>query len=70
MQRQLVNSSDLESIGYDQVSLILEIEFKNGNIYHYFGVNSSVHEGIMVAYSKGRFFNDHIKNVYRYRKIY
>lgn len=70
MQRQLVNSSDLESVGYDPTSLILEIEFKNGNIYHYSGVPLSIYQGLMAAYSKGRFFNDYVKDIYSYRKVY
>ena len=35
MDRKHVNSSDLKSVGYDEKSQILEIEFNNGGVYIY-----------------------------------
>jgi len=69
MERQSVSSSDLASVGYDKNSQVLEIEFNNGAIYQYLNVPASIHAGLMAASSKGRYFNDHIKGVYQYRKV-
>jgi hypothetical protein len=33
MQRQGVVSSDLQSVGYDEASRVLEIKFKNNIVY-------------------------------------
>jgi len=69
MERQRVDSFDIESIGYDQGSEILEIEFKSGSIYQYSGVPIGKFDDLMSANSHGRYFNSHIKNDYGYRKI-
>ena len=41
MERQHVNSSNLESVGYDPTTQTLEIEFLNGGLYQYSGVPES-----------------------------
>lgn len=69
MERVSVVSSDLASVGYERTSLTLEIEFQNGAIYQYFDVPEHVHDGLMAAPSKGRYFNAHIKGVFQYQKI-
>ena len=38
MKREHVESSNIESIGYDVKTQTLEIEFLNGAIYQYFDV--------------------------------
>ena len=35
MERQLINSSNIVSAGYDPASQILEVEFKNGIVWQY-----------------------------------
>lgn len=69
MTRQPVSSSNLRSVGYEVESLTLEIEFHHGGVYQYFDVPEGTHAGLMTAGSKGSYFHDHIKNVYRYRKV-
>jgi hypothetical protein len=64
MLRQAVSSSNLQSVGYDPVSRILEIEFHDGRVYRYSGVPESVHRGLMGAASKGSHFADFIKDHY------
>jgi hypothetical protein len=44
MNRQNVNSSNLASVGYDETSNTLEVEFNNGGIYQYFNVPESVYK--------------------------
>lgn len=69
MIRQPVSSTDIRSIGYEPESKILEIEFHSGGIYQYFGVPASVYQGLMSAASHGKYFHQHVKNVYEYVKI-
>jgi hypothetical protein len=69
MNRESVSSSNLASVGYDAENEILEIEFKHGGIYQYYGVPKSEHEALMNADSHGKYFAANIKNNYRYVKI-
>lgn len=69
MIRQPVDSSNIQSIGYDSDSQTLEIEFHSGEIYQYFNVPSSLFEKILAANSQGEFFHQFIKNNYTYEKI-
>jgi uncharacterized protein YqiB (DUF1249 family) len=66
MERQDVESSVIESAGY---SMVLEIEFENGRIYQYYDVPVSVYLELMAAESKGKYFNAHIRNEYKYQEI-
>lgn len=68
MERQPVSSSNISSIGYDQNTNVLEIEFIAGTIYQYFDVPEYVWRGLMEAASHGSFFTQHIKNVYSYTR--
>jgi len=69
MIRQPVSSSNLKSVGYDPTSLVLEIEFRNGNIYQYDGIPEDVYVSFMAASSLGSFLHRHIKEKYPYRKV-
>ncbi|MCC8376737.1 MULTISPECIES: KTSC domain-containing protein [Photorhabdus] len=68
MNRVPVSSSNLHSVGYNQATKTLEIAFRDGGIYQYYGVPPQIHQGLMNAPSKGRYFHKHIKDVYSYRK--
>lgn len=69
MKRQYVSSSDLSSIGYDESSQVLEIEFNNGGIYQYESVPPSVYQDLINASSIGQYFHRSIKNVYSCTKV-
>ncbi len=70
MKRITVSSSNLASVGYDETSQTLEIEFLHGGVYQYFDVPSAVHEGLMNSSSHGTYFDGHIKKAgYSYKKI-
>ncbi|WP_235428357.1 MULTISPECIES: KTSC domain-containing protein [Xenorhabdus] len=47
----------------------MEIAFHSGGIYQYDGVPDNVHQGLISASSKGKYFHQYIKNVYPYRKV-
>lgn len=69
MQRQIVSSSNLKSVGYDPISQILEVEFLDRSVYQYSGVPSSVYSGLMSASSKGSYLSQKVKGVYFYRQV-
>jgi KTSC domain len=69
MNRENVSSSNIVSIGYDESSSTLEVEFVGGQIYEYFDVPASVHADLMSAGSHGSFLSAHIRGSYRYQRI-
>lgn len=69
MNRLAVTSSNLRSVGYDAAAQTLEVEFKDGSIYHYYGVPERVYQGLLAAGSKGGYLADQVKGVHRYRRI-
>lgn len=62
-------SSNIESIQYDDETLILEVRFFNGGTYQYFDVPKKVSESFEQSESKGKFLASSIKGHYRYSKI-
>ena len=70
MERQYVSSSNIASIGYDPVNMVLEIEFLNGAVYQYYDVPQSIYDGLMVADSHGKFLAAYVKKGgYRYAQV-
>lgn len=69
MIRVPVNSSNIDSIGYDEDKMVLEIAFKGGGIYRYYNVPEIVHIGLMEAPSHGKYFHSEIKGEYTYERI-
>lgn len=53
MDRVAVESSTISAVGYDPASKVLEVAFKNGGDYSYFGVSSKTHAEMMSAPSEG-----------------
>jgi hypothetical protein len=64
-----VESSCIEAFAYNGTDSILSIRFNSGSIYEYDGVSLILFDSFLEAPSKGRFFNQHIKEHYRYRFI-
>lgn len=69
MERILVDSSNISSIGFDEYSNTLEVEFHSGAVYQYFDVPLNIYEGIRNADSKGQYLAQHIKGYYRYVRV-
>lgn len=69
MLRQSVMSSSLRSVGYEPLSKTLEIEFKNGDVYEYHEVPENIYNDLMEAQSHGKYFIQHIRNNYPYKKV-
>lgn len=69
MKRETVVSSNIRSIGYDQNTNILEVEFRSGRVYQYMHVPIEKYQGIMAAESHGKYLNRLIKNKYPCREV-
>ena len=69
MTRKSVESSNLRSVGYDEFLLVLEIEFKSGAVYRYYGVPSEVHDELINSESVGKYFNANVKSKYNFLKV-
>ncbi|EPE9057451.1 KTSC domain-containing protein [Klebsiella aerogenes] len=69
MERKAVNSSNLASVGYDEPSQTLEIEFHHGGVYQYYDVPEHVYMELTNADSIGSYFSHNIRNDYPTQKI-
>lgn len=70
MERERVTSSNIHSAGYDGVAGTLEVKFHESGVYQYFNVPRGIYERLMAAPSKGKFFDEHIKERFRYKKVF
>jgi hypothetical protein len=57
-----VESSSLAAIGFDGTVNELYVSFRNGKVYRYFQVPSSVHRALLSAPSLGRYFNETVRD--------
>lgn len=64
-----VESSNVDSVGYDEMEQILYVRFLTGATYIYKGVNSYEFEGLLNAPSIGSYLHRNIKNNYPYERI-
>ena len=67
--RTPVVSTSIRSVGYDGDADVLEIEFQSGGVYRYLEVPRGVFEDMLRADSHGRYFHDHVRGEYDYRRI-
>ena len=71
MERKPVESSNIKSVGYDEVTKTLEIEFKGSGVYQYKGVPKEIYEGFSKAESIGKYFYAKVKSnrEYKFEKV-
>lgn len=62
-----MESCTLATVAYDEAGERLWLEFCSGAIYEYSGVPAAVHRALLAAPSKGRYFNDAIRERFAYR---
>jgi hypothetical protein len=67
--REPVVSSAIRSVGYDPERCVLEIEFNSGSVYQYFGVPPDTHRQLMDAASRGKYFEQFVRDVFDYRQV-
>ena len=59
-----LNSSALARVAYDDRCQHLHVEFRDGSLYVYCGVTSTVYQELIAAESQGGYFNRKIRNAY------
>ena len=64
-----VESTTLATVAYDRARELLQLEFRSGAIYQYFGVAAAVHEDLLGAPSKGSYFNRFIRGRFPYSLV-
>lgn len=64
MKRTYVMSTDIKSIGYDEATRTLEIEFLNSSVHQYQNVPKIAHLALMTAQAKGLHYLTEIKSIY------
>jgi hypothetical protein len=69
MQVIAVESTTLATIAYDDAQRLLQLQFRSGAVYQYFGVPAAVHQALLRADSKGRHFNQAIRGWFPYRLV-
>ena len=69
IRRAPVESKALAAAGYSKRLHALEIEFRDGLIYRYLDVPSSVHRAFELAESKARFYNREIRGKYHSLRV-
>ena len=62
-------STVIRRFAYDARSHALDIEFVSGRRYRYLDVPQEVVSRLAGAFSKGRFFNAHIRDGYQCREL-
>ncbi|MDD2099980.1 MULTISPECIES: KTSC domain-containing protein [Pseudomonas] len=68
MERVSVSSSNIATVGHDESSQTLEVEFLNGAVYEYYDVPEHVYQELISASSVGSYFAQRIKNVYGFSR--
>lgn len=56
-----LQSKSLKAVKYDPETALLEVEFHSGEVYRYLTPAGTYRE-LLQAESKGRYFNQHIRN--------
>jgi len=68
MHRNHVDSSAIASVGYDESSSVLEVEFSSGVVYDYFRVPKRVYRDLLKAPSKGSFVSRRVRDRYPFER--
>jgi hypothetical protein len=64
-----VESTAFVTVGYDEVHQLLQLEFRSGEIYHYFEAPPRVFDALLAAPSKGRYFHQAILGRHRFVRV-
>ena len=65
----LASSSALVAVFYDSDTAILEVEFRQGEVYRYFMVPQQVVTDLAAAESAGHYFGERIRSRYREERV-
>lgn len=69
MTRQPVDSSNVKSVGYDEPTLTMHVEFSGGSLYEFKGVRPEHHADFIGAPSIGQHFTKQIRGKYESTRL-
>lgn len=69
MTKEYVDSSSLQSVGYNEEYQTLEVEFRNGAVYQYYNCPKLMYDELMNSPSKGQFFNSQIRDRFPFSRV-
>ena len=69
MHRYAVESTTLAWISYVAEQCMLEAQFQDGALYRFFAVPTSCFQELLRSDSKGRYFNNNIRNQFHFQCI-
>ena len=56
-------------VGHDSADNKLMVQFKNGEVYEYYGVDEKTYKDMLDSTSIGKYFNSMIRGRHTYKKI-
>ena len=62
-------STVISAFHYDGKRQVLQIVFTSGTVYEYLDVPETKYNAMKASFSKGIYFNQHIKEHYKFNKI-
>jgi len=62
-------STVISNFQYNKVKAALRVIFNTGAVYEYFNVPENEYQGMSNSFSKGSYFNRHIRNRFSFKKI-
>jgi hypothetical protein len=70
--KKVLDSSALYMVDFKKVSenqTLLDVEFTTGGKYRYFGVPTNIFEQMINSESKGKFFQENIRDRYKFERL-
>ena len=68
MERIELDSTALAWVRYLPADRVLQVGMRSGMVYDYFDVPVQIYCDLLAAESKGRYYNQHIRNVFRFQR--
>lgn len=65
----VLDSTTISAVRYDARRQLLDIRFTNERVYRYDGVTEFVYRALMKSDSKGRYFNEMIRDGFDYDEL-
>ena len=69
MERLSVKSRILRSVGYDESTKTLEIEFTSGLVYQYSGVPPKVYADLMHSGEIGKYYSEKVRPKFQTKQV-
>jgi hypothetical protein len=69
VNKTTVKSATLAAVVYDGHRDLLQLHFRDGTTYHYFGVPAQTYQELLASPSKGGYFNRSIRDQFPYAAL-